>query len=93
MSKLRILPGAAGIIALTATMGFVDGQRKIEAELFSRERAVLVRHYSEISAEGAAPGNETLTKPDVSAYLVEIKRGDTVKKVLIDAASGKILVS
>lgn len=93
MNKLRILPGAAGIIALTATMGFVDGKREIEAELFSRERAVLVRTYSEIAAEGAAPGNETVVKPDISAYLVEIRRGDTTKKVLVDAASGKILVS
>jgi hypothetical protein len=93
MNKLRILPGAAGIIALTATMGFVDGQRKIEAELYSRERAVVVRTYSEIGAGEGLSGDQTGTKPDISAYLVEIKRGDTTKKVLIDAANGKVLKS
>ena len=93
MSKLRILPGAAGIIALTATMGFVDGQREIEAELFSRERVVLVRPYPETASEGASLGNEILIKPGISAYLVEIKHGDKTKKVLIDAANGKVLVS
>lgn len=93
MSKLKILPAAAGIIALTATMGFVDGKRESEAELFSRGRAVLVRTYSEIVADGSWSGNQAGSKPDISAYLVEIKRGDTIKKVLIDAASGRILVS
>ena len=93
MKKSRILPGAAGIIALTATMGFVDGQRKIEAEGFSRERVVLVRTFTEIPAEGATPRNETVAGLDISAYLVEIKRGDKSKKVLIDALTGKILVS
>jgi len=32
MKRLKILPGAAGLIALTATLGFVDGQRQLDAE-------------------------------------------------------------
>ena len=32
MKKYRILPGAAGIIALTATLGFVDRRHEIEID-------------------------------------------------------------
>lgn len=93
MKRLRILPGAAGIIALTATIGFVDGQRKIDAERFSKGRITLVKALTEITAESASPGNGLVIKPDISAYLVEIKRGDTTATVLIDAVTGQRLAS
>jgi hypothetical protein len=93
MKKLRILPGAAGLIALTATMGFVDGQREIEAESFSRGRITLVRAMTRIGAEGAVPGNKLDIKSDSPAYLVEIRRGDRFAEVLIDAVTGRILLS
>ena len=91
MKKTRILPSAAGIIALTATIGFVDGQREVES--FTRERTTWVRALTEVAAEGDSSRNELVIKPDISVYLVEIKRGDTTKKVLVDAVTGKILVS
>lgn len=49
MKRLRILPGAAGVIALTATIGFVDGKSKIELESFSRGRITLVRALTHIT--------------------------------------------
>ena len=41
-----------------------------------------------VSQLGSWSGNQAGSKPDISAYLVEIKRGGKIKKVLIDAASG-----
>lgn len=93
MKRLRILPGAAGLIALTATIGFVDGQREIEAENFSRGRITLVRALIRTGADGALPINQPHIKLDRPVYLVEIRRGDKFAEVLIDAVTGRILLS
>jgi len=93
MNKLRILPGAAGIIALTATIGFVDGQRETETEGFLRDKITLVSAQSGTTIDGASPGNRLDIKPDSSAYLVEIRHGNKFSRVLIDAATGKILLT
>jgi hypothetical protein len=93
MNRLRILPGAAGIIALTATIGFVDGQRETEAESYTRDRITLVSAQSQTTVDGASPGNRLDIKPDSSAYLVEIRRGNKFSQVLVDAVTGKILLS
>ncbi|MGC2164998.1 MAG: PepSY domain-containing protein [Gallionella sp.] len=92
MKRLTILPGAAGIIALTATIGFVDGQREVEAENFSREKISLVlTMHNNVNAAGVsakvAGAHETI------AYLVEFKRGDKAGRILIDAATGKVILS
>lgn len=91
MKRLKILPGAAGLIALTATIGFVDGQRQIEAESISRGRIPLVKTMTHIAADSALPGNQLDIKPDSPAYLVKIRRGDRFAEVLIDAVTGRIL--
>jgi hypothetical protein len=93
MKKLKILPGAAGVIALTAAIGFIDGERKIETENFSRDRITLVSSQSDVAAVGDTSGNQLVINPDNSAYLVEIKRGDTPSGVLIDAVTGQVLLS
>lgn len=86
MKTLRILPGAAGIIALTATIGFVDGQREIES--FSRDKAdIRILDGSGNTLSGNASGTE------FPAYLVKVKRGDVSKDVLIDALTGGVLKS
>jgi hypothetical protein len=94
MNKQRILPGAAGIIALTATVGFVDGRYETEAEDYSRSSITLVKTRSHIAANDAVPGNRLVDiKPDSTAYLVEVRHGDKSAEVLIDAATGRILLS
>lgn len=92
MKRLRILPGAAGIIALTATIGFVDGQREAEPDGFSREEVTHVRVIAHTGTAGAI-FDSSGGKPDWTAYLVRIKRGEISKDVLIDAVTGKILLS
>ena len=93
MKRPRILPGAAGIIALTAAIGFVDGPREIEDESFSRGKITLVTDPAHIAADGAMPGNLVDIKSDNPAWLVELRRGNTFSVVLIDAVTGRILLS
>jgi len=87
MKKLRILPGAAGIIALTATIGFVDGQRDAESEYLRKDQVTHISVRSHITANGDY-GN-TLDHP--TAYLVKIKRGDLDQEVLVDATTGNVM--
>jgi uncharacterized membrane protein YkoI len=92
MKKLRILPGAAGIIALTATIGFVDGQRDAESDYLPREQISQISVMKHNAVSGALSGN-TPVEPDGSAYLVKIKRGDLSQDVLVDASNGNVLKS
>jgi len=92
MKKLRILPGAAGIIALTATIGFIDGQRDAESEYLRKGQVSQITVHSHISANensGSSPDGQ----PDGFAYLVKIKRGDLSQDVLVDASNGNVLKS
>ncbi len=90
MGKHKILPGAAGIIALTAALGFVDGNRESEPENVSRGRITLINAQAPATADSALPGVSMSGQP---AYLVELSRGNVKAVVLIDAMSGKILSS
>jgi hypothetical protein len=92
MKKLKILPGAAGIIALTATIGFVDGQRDAESEYLPREQFSQISVMSHHADSGDLSGNAP-TEPDGSAYLVKIKRGELSQDVLVDASTGNVLKS
>lgn len=77
---------------MTATIGFVDGQREIEPDSFSRDEVTHVRVLTRIGITGAlsdSPG----AKPGGTAYLVKIRHGGISRDVLIDAATGKILLS
>lgn len=95
MKRLRILPDAAGIIALTAAIGFIDGQRETKAEDLSIEKIALLCAKTKImtiTAGGALPGNQPNNKSDILAYMIEIRRGDKHSNVLIDAVTGRVLL-
>ena len=89
MKRLRILPGAAGIIALTATMGFVDGQREPDTELALREKVTETRVLAYLPS--ITPGLGTPIPADSSTYMISIKQGERSKVVLIDALTGNVL--
>jgi uncharacterized membrane protein YkoI len=93
MKRLKISLDAAKVIALTAMIGFVDGQHKIEDESFSRTRISLVKTSKDIAFDDALPGKQLDIKRDRTAYLVEIKLGNMIKEVLVDAVTGQILPS
>lgn len=88
MKRLRILPGAASMIALTATLGFVDGQRETDSGRVLRAQVTESRVLTYL------PGTVGLTTPlpeDSSTYMIAIKHGGDCKIVLIDAVTGNVL--
>jgi hypothetical protein len=93
MKRLRILPGAAGIIALTATLGFVDRRQEIEIDSFSRSNITLVKTINYMAAPDVVAKNRSDINPDSAAYLVKVRHGEIFAEVLIDAVTGRVLVS
>jgi hypothetical protein len=89
MKQLRILPSAAGIIALTATIGFVDGQRERDTEDPLRNTITETRVLAYI-ATGADLSGDILT-PASAAYRVKVKQGEVSKDVMVDATTGSVL--
>lgn len=85
MKFFKILPAAAGVIALTATVGFVRDLRESEEEDFSRVSIVGVN--SNVGTDRAAHKDGR----GGYAYQVEINRGEKRWLVSIDAYTGKIL--
>jgi hypothetical protein len=93
MKSLKISLDAAKVIALTAMIGFVDGQHKIEDESFSRTRISLVRTSAGVALDDALTGKRHDINRDRTAYLVQIKLGTRMKEVLVDAVTGRVLSS
>jgi hypothetical protein len=89
--KHRILPGAAGLIALTATIGFMDGYRDLEIENYSRNSISLVSVHLDGEVDFVPLNNQQDKKIDQRAYLVEIRRGSLSTEVKIDARTGRII--
>ncbi|MBU1214089.1 MAG: PepSY domain-containing protein [Gammaproteobacteria bacterium] len=91
MRLLKILPAAAGVIALTATVAFASDGREREEDAFCRT-IVAVSHSSVISA-----GKSSYSAPpldlvaEAALYHVKVTRGDKIHLVLIDAYSGKVI--
>ncbi len=82
----------AGVIALTASIGFIDGQREIDRETPTRGTITLVGARTNIAA-GTLHSKPRVGKPDDPAYLVMINRGDISTAVLVDASTGRVLLS
>lgn len=89
--KHRILPGAAGLIALTATIGFMDVYREMEIENYSRNSISLVSVQLDGAVDCFPANNQQDNKFDQQAYLVEIRRGGISTEVKIDARTGRII--
>lgn len=85
MRFFKILPAAAGVIALTATVGFVRDLRESEEEDFSRVSIVGVNSTVDTGHAANKEGQGGY------AYQVEINRGEKRWLVSIDAYTGKIL--
>lgn len=89
MRRLKILPGAAGIIALTATVGFIDGRYDAEAESFSRVRVALAKAADAMMAED---GFFEDRRDGKFVYLVDIKSNSRLSEVKVDALTGQVLL-
>jgi hypothetical protein len=89
--KQNILPGAAGLIALAATLGFIGSTREIERDGFSRDHTAMVRVHTESAENSLQTNNLADAKVHKSAYLVEISCGSLLAEVKIDALTGRLL--
>ncbi len=91
MKLFKILPAAAGVIALTATVSFANDDKEQEKDGFCRT-IINVGHSSVIS-----PNKPSYSAPpldlnaEAALYHVKVTRGDTKHLVLIDAYSGLVV--
>jgi predicted metalloenzyme YecM len=91
MKTKIILPGAAGVIALTALLGFADGQSKSGDKIISNKNIILIGDL----AEADHCRDLTLRCHDIDfagpVYWVKIKCGDSLSNVLINAVTGRVI--
>lgn len=91
MKLLKILPAAAGVIALTASVAFANDDREREEDAFCRT-IVAVGHSSVITASKSSYSAPPLDlNAEAALYHVKVTRGDRTHLVLIDAYSGKVV--
>ncbi len=84
MKRSKILPTAAGIIALTACITFARDGERIEE---TRSNTAV----STLKTDIALTQNKPSILDSDSVYLVTIAQGVTAKEMTIDAYTGKIL--
>lgn len=92
MKYSRILPAAASIIALTATIGFARDIREVDEADSLRIRVEMCESNNsvdDIAVNNAMPA--ALQFETACIYRVEIERGNKTKVVSIDAYTGRIL--
>ena len=93
MKHFRIVPAAAGVIALTAVTCFAQDMRENE-EFDSTRTKVTVRTSTR---EAPAAHGSIFTLPSsgdrmaAPLYLVEIVHGGNSKEIVVDGNTGKIL--
>jgi hypothetical protein len=91
MKLLKIMPAAAGVIALTATVAFANDDREREEDAFCRT-IVAVSHSSVMTTGKPAFSAPPLDlAAEAALYHVKVTRGDKTSLVLIDAYSGKVV--
>ncbi len=79
MKLFKILPAAAGMIALTSSVAFAQDVREREENVYTQ--TIITAGQERI--RGAASTN--------ALYQVTVIRGDKEHLVLIDAATGKVV--
>jgi hypothetical protein len=90
MEFKKILPAAAGVIALTSSIAFADGNRG------PQEESLRVRiSDSELLGDPAedAASSFAIGSASGSIYHVSIMHGETTRVVLIDAQTGWVIRS
>jgi len=86
-----ILPDAAGVIALTALLGFVDGASTNENDRISRKSIRLVCGLTGIDQRFDSVLQRHKINASNPAYAIQIKIGETISEILINAKTGKVL--
>lgn len=89
MKRLRILHGTASLIALTASLGFVNGPRETDSELALCEKSIATRILHHLPGGTAGLGTPILE--DSSTYMIDIEQAGHSKIILVDALTGSVL--
>lgn len=90
MKYLKILPAAAGVIALTATVAFARDSREAEENYSTRIKVAASEVHGTEEAAANIP-HETSGNNAKHIYLVEVARDNTRNILSIDANTGHIL--
>ena len=92
MKPSRIIPAAAGVIALTATIAFAQDYNPNDETESLRIRVSERKLNAGTDANEKVPlASLAIDSESGTVYQVEITRGDTSKVVLIEAETGKII--
>ena len=90
MKYFKILPAAAGVIALTATIAFARDQREAEENYVSK---IKVASSDLARADVSAAASMVAQTEPAPIYLVEVVRENNTRLLSIDAYTGRILKS
>jgi hypothetical protein len=91
MEKKLILPGAAGVIALTALFGFMDGCIQNKIKDISRKSIYLVSNLTGTDHRIDSVLQRHKVNSTRPAYMVQIELGEKLSKVLINAKTGEVI--
>jgi len=91
MKFIKILPAAASIIALTATIAFARDQKETEEIEPFRIKVEMRDSTDNIDKIAALAIPVSVDSRNEKIYHVEIERGNKTSVVSIDAYSGRIL--
>ena len=92
MKYFKILPAAAGVIALTATVAFARDLRDTE-EGYASLRIKVTASNPAYDADSASLQQASSDGGAGHLYLVEVARENVKNVITIDAGTGKILDS
>ena len=91
METINILPDAAGVIALTALFGFIDGPSQNENLAISRKNIYLVNELTGNNQPIDADLRRNKIDASKSVYVVNFQLGERISEVLIDAKTGEVM--
>jgi uncharacterized membrane protein YkoI len=95
MDTKLILPGSAGVIALTALLGFVEGNYQQQDDAVTRKSIALINGLTEKhgNLDSVLSRHENGKESAKPIYLVKISCGESSHEVLINAQNGQVITT
>lgn len=93
MKNFKIVPAAAGILALTASISFAQNNRESEGVRILRVMVGTIELTHNIYDNSKNLVSTMIDNHTRHVYLVEIQHGKNFKEVAIDANTGKIVMN
>ncbi len=95
MDTTLILPGSAGVIALTALLGFVEGNYQPQDDAVTRKSIALIKGLTEKhgNLDPVLCHHENGMESVKPIYLVKISCGESSHEVRINAQNGQVITT